>query len=87
MIVTQIINLYNFGEQKSNSACTTHQTIKWMSYNSRTHWVPLLSAKTWLQGKQADKNWIAEDWKKTRQLSSLRPYAISFLVVDVKIWW
>lgn len=33
-IVTDRITLYNRSEQKSISACTTHQTLRWVSYNS-----------------------------------------------------
>ena len=61
--------------QKTVSEHTTHQTLKQMSYSSRSaHLVPLLSAKNsklTIQFTQAHQNWTIEGWKNVPGLMRL----------------
>lgn len=67
--LTQILSLYNCGDQKSISEHTKHPTLRWMDHNSsRPYWFPLLSVKNRnlkLQRVQFHQNWTAEDLKNT----------------------
>ena len=59
--VTQITTLYNCGEQKSFSECTSK-----IEADRLQHQVPLLSAKNRKLRQQwahAHQNWTVEDWK------------------------
>lgn len=83
-VVTEVDTLYNHDEQKSISACTIHQTLKWLGYNRWAIMIPLLSA--WEQGSKAIMgadspkldSWSPITWKMTR---------LFFPPSTVQVWW
>ncbi len=94
--VTQITTHYYQAMQNTISECTTHRTLKQMSYSSRRpHRVPLLSAKNRKRRQpfaQDHQNWTIEDWKTLPGLMSLdfccyiQMLGSEFVIKNMKAW-